>query len=278
MDLLGLLEGSSSSSSSSCSSSEEKSEDGAHKEDDQADDSNNKVAEKEKKNEHPNKKPKLGSVNIVLSSEAPNLFVRSVPHRRGHWSGHVLVPITCFTETSIRKSVVKFQRRLEKQGYSGTVIQHAHFHLSLSRYFSLQLTFLDSFVQQLTKRLKEEHSTRLYIHKSSGEVLVNDEKTRSFWGWKIQPNNILKRLVQHVDDVLKNYNQPPYYDPPIFHVSLASFAGNLEDFENNTHEEDESSSEEEDDDEEDNDCYIQVDQIHCKFGTTKNYVIDLQPP
>jgi 2'-5' RNA ligase len=272
MDLLGLLEGSSSSSSSS---SEENSEDGAHKEDDQADDNNN-VAEKEKKNEHPNKKPKLGSVDIVLSSEAPNIFVRSVPHRRGHWSGHVLVPITCFAETSIRKSVVKFQRRLEKQGYSGTVIQHAHFHLSLSMYFSLQLTFVDSFVQQLTKRLNQERSTRLYINKRAG-VLVNDEKTRSFWGWKIQPNNILKRMVQHVDDVLKNYSQPPYYDPPIFHVSLASFAGNLEDFEH-TYNEEPASSEEESEDDDETDCCIQVDQVHCKFGTTKNYIIDLQPP
>ncbi|OEU19760.1 hypothetical protein FRACYDRAFT_268083 [Fragilariopsis cylindrus CCMP1102] len=58
-------------------------------------------------------------------------------------------------------------------------------------------------------------------------VLMNDEKTRSFWCWNVYPNATLRRLLAHVDAVLKTYNQPIYYRPARFHVSVASFPGNI---------------------------------------------------
>ena len=58
-------------------------------------------------------------------------------------------------------------------------------------------------------------------------VLLNEEKSRSFWCWKVYPNATLLRLVGHVDSVLKSYNQPLYYRPAHFHVSTASYPGNI---------------------------------------------------
>jgi hypothetical protein len=66
------------------------------------------------------------------------------------------------------------------------------------------------------------------------EMLVNDEHTRSFWTLPVRktstttpPWSTLLRLVQQVNDVLRKIQQPTYYESPIFHVSLASCAGNV---------------------------------------------------
>lgn len=58
-------------------------------------------------------------------------------------------------------------------------------------------------------------------------VLLNDEKTRSFLCWKVRPNATLRRIVAHVDNLMKSYNQPVYYEPAKFHISIASFPGNI---------------------------------------------------
>ena len=218
------------------------------------------------------KKRKQGCVSIILSSQAPaSLFARSVPHKRGHWSGHVMVMIQ-FSSKMVERSILKFQRQLEKQGFSGTIIRHEQIHLSLSKYFSLQLGFIESFVKQLEVRLQHERSIRVPVDHNRGIVLVNEENTRSFWGWRVLQNATLTRLVQHVDVVLKSYNQPSYYDPPIFHISLASFPGNVLDVLEEEDDDDDSS------DDDDNECdYIHIDSIQCKFGTIKSFIIDLQP-
>jgi 2'-5' RNA ligase len=224
-----------------------------------------------------------GTVSLIPTSQAPpDLFVRSTPHQRGHWSGHILVPIASWSHSStIAQSIRTFQKYLERQGHSGVLVQHDHLHLSLSRPFSLHLAQLESFFDQLSKRLAHVPATTLYVDRTGG-VLVNYEKTRSFWGWKVQPNQILRSILGHIDAVLQNYNQPKYYDTPIFHVSLASFAGHVVQHhemiaENESSSSSSSSSDEsEEDEEEDKTDTVLLDQIHCKFGTTKNYVIQLQ--
>ena len=121
---------------------------------------------------------------------------------------------------------------------------------------------------------------RLRLDRDCGLVLVNGEQTRSFWCWKIVPSNNphLARIVRHVDEVLKSYNQPSYYDDPIFHVSLASFPGNAEDvdtdFDDDNDDDDLSSSGRSTSEEEED--YVTVTGVHCKFGTTKEFRIDLK--
>ena len=324
MDLLQLLKGSSSSSSSSGNASdsdnnEEKEppqrhtgkhggeEDEEDEEDD--DDLNNNNNNAEPKGKRRIKKRRLGSVSILLSSQVPTtnttntsnatnaLFVRSVPHRKGHWSGHVMVPVLIdssspFLQQQQQKTIHKFQKELEQRGYSGTLVQHESLHLSLSKFFSLQLGCIEPFVQRLKTRLQHQHSTRLFMdtnynynynnnNNQETNILVNDEKTRSFLGWNVVPNSDLFRLVGHVDDVLKSYNQPSYYQPPRFHVSIASFPGNLKDMSpmnenNDKEEEDEEDSIDDDNDDHNHRYCINVDRVWCKFGTTKSYEIPLQ--
>lgn len=243
---------------------------------------------------HGNKR-KRGSVVILPSDEAPvDSFQRAVPHKRGHWAGHVLVPVMMTNSfhdnddggdgvsAAMEKSIVKFQRALEREGYSGTIFRHGapRLHLSLSKFFSLQLAFIDSFVDKLAERIiKSERATRLFVDRRKAQILVNDDKTRSFLIWKVQANGSLLRIVKHVDSVLADYDKPLYYDPPIFHISICSFAGNLQDLDLTRIDPDDghshSSSSEESNGDEEEPSFLVVDKLVCRFGTTKSYTIPL---
>jgi len=201
-----------------------------------------------------------GSIDVISSSKAQdsNIFSRSIPHRRGHWAGHVKIPLltkassspsSSFTFTDdddllrARKNnnVKTFRDLLERQGISGTIVEHDYLHLSLSKQFSLQAAHIEPFVRQLTNLVRQEHPTSLRVESMSASelrsiwdtgsineiVLLNEEKTRSFLCWKVRPNVTLKRIVSHIDTVMKNYNQPVYYKPAKFHISIASFPGNI---------------------------------------------------
>lgn len=138
-----------------------------------------------------------GSVTIVPAEEAPsNHFQRTIPHKRGQWSGHIFLPVPALAEyeVTISNSVRQFRDLLERHGRNGTIVQHttSQLHISLCKQFSLQLASVDSFVNKLAERLQMERATtfRLPIPVTvnpqgcrhvAGSILVNDEGTRSFW-------------------------------------------------------------------------------------------------
>jgi Uncharacterised conserved protein len=245
----------------------------------------------------PSLKRVRGSVLILSCDDVPNgFFQRTVPHKRGHWAGHVKIPLqdTHVTSRRVQQTVVQFQSMLEAQGYSGTIVQHSQLHISLSKHFSLQLQWIESFVNKLTFFLSTERTTRVFMDVMNPFILVNDDKTRSFWCWKVMPGAVLQAIVSHVDRVLEDYKQPTYYELPVFHISIASFPGNLTDLSlklppptttvmldampSDDHADPSSSDTVEsgsDSSQEDDSQLIVVDQVVCQFGTTKTYPIPL---
>jgi hypothetical protein len=293
---------------------------------------------------HRHKRPR-GSVTIVSDRDAASqsLFVRAKPHVRGNWAGHVFVriPISSTTTTTtvkeefdssssedesdtdsswqavVNDSVATFRNDLERAGYTGTLVQHEHCHLSLSRPFYLQVASIDSFVEKLTERLQLCPVTTIRIlasnnynssaNKFSSNILVNDDQTRSFWTWPVAQNAALLQIVQSVNAVLQSYNQPVYYDPPHFHVSLASFVATTtatttttsnaltsvhQDLPKRVQELATQTSRSNDNDVDDVDddkeiattttsttsafCFPwTISEIQCTFGTTKSYMIPL---
>jgi hypothetical protein len=293
--------------------------------------------------------PPPTTLRIVSKHDvASTHFVRSIPHQRGHWSGHVRVsfPLELFrngkeadgndhssSPTVLDRAMVQIQKRLlnhRKRDHHvnhdkndnnsnsnnrfnhSVLVQHEALHLSLSRPFSLHLNFVESFVQQLSNKVvlelqqQQQHqqrggklgqtpltnrigsSTVLAVDTSNIILLVNDEQTRSFFSWTIRPMVALLRLVQDVDAVLKQYQQPTYYDPPTFHVSFASMVGNVQEEWKNNHYNNETEEVDEEDDKDDESgnesdtfseppdvMYLPLNQLECTFGTTKKYVIDL---
>lgn len=285
------------------------------------------------------KRPTRGSVTIVSDRDAvsQSLFVRAQPHVRGNWAGHVFVRIPISTTTvpseeessssssssssddesgtvsswqsAVNQSVATYRNDLERAGYTGTLVQHTqHCHLSLSRPFYLQVASIDSFVDQLTARLQLCPVTTIRIlsgnNNDSSNILVNEDCSRSFWTWPIQHTVELLQMVQAVNVVLQSYHQPVYYDPPHFHLSLASFVADTGTAGSTNTDTDTVASLHQDlpkrmrqlatqtsrsNDEDDNDKGMDattssastfyfpwtISEIQCTFGTTKSYTIPL---
>lgn len=259
-----------------------------------------------------------GCVEVISSSKARDseIFSRSTPHRRGHWAGHVKIPIltkSLFDASLQRRksdNVQTFRDLLERRGISGTLVEHECLHLSLSKEFSLQVAQIDSFVRQLANLVQQEHSMQLRIDSMSASelasildngsideiLLLNEEKTRSFLCWTVHPNVTLRRIVAHIDNVMKSYKQPVYYKPAKFHVSIASFPGNLleklnavnHDLANSNigffgklkddkiEDDDESSSSSSSESTCSDSHLVPVNELKCTLGTTKEFTIALK--
>jgi Uncharacterised conserved protein len=246
---------------------------------------------------HPRKRarPEGGVVKFITLQEynTTALFVRSQPHVPGNWAGHVFVnlsPHASCSATSWNVAETKCLDRIRKRfesssgGYNinnnngsntgAVVVVHGqmNWHVSLSRPFYLQAACIDSFVKELEQSLTgvvaSSRTIRLLPHECT--LLVNDDKTRSFWVWPVQPS--LKDLVQIVDRILLKYKQPMYYKPAHFHISVASIPEDLSTFwnqnsRNNSVDRRESIDDNDDvDEEEDESLYARITEVQCVIG------------
>lgn len=213
-----------------------------------------------------------GAEIVPLKKANSGTFIRSVSHVPGNWAGHIFCETPCCEEwqQEMADSVLRFQQYLHGIGFQGKeLFSHTdgQIHLSLSRPFSLQLSMIESFIKQLRSRVTHLPGSTARVRPSSEEILINDDKTRSFWSWPVEANDTLLALVEEIDTVLNMYDQPPYYDPPKFHISVASVFGNI-----STSLTDASSQS--------TSCkgvpfYLPIHTICCTFGTTKEYKINL---
>ena len=240
------------------------------------------------------------------------LSVRNQPHVNGIWAGHCYLCLRLSRRlylSSAKQQLKDIVDRLERAGYSGTCQSHlpeknVELHLSLSRTFYLQAANLEPFLHALTKHLAPIAPFSLDLDAPPLLLLHNDERTRSFLVWPVLQPSPLVQLVRRIDTCLALYKLPPYYDPPIFHVSLASFVPAISDeicqrvWHNNRtscikninkhtstdnperqEESCSSSSCSENEEEDDNGCGPwMVSNVHVTFGTTKHYTISLCHP
>jgi hypothetical protein len=212
------------------------------------------------------KRRRRGCVEVVsIQDISPDTFDRSLPHVRGNWAGHIFAPLTEDLSEQVEASIESFRKALELSGWSGKVVAQTGLHVSFSRPFFLQVASIESFQRELRAALSYERALATKVIKPI--VLSNDEGTRSFFGWKLDTNPGLVRLVREIDAVMIKYKQKQYYNPPIFHISLASIHGEVpakitslldplvedQDFESLLH----------------------LRQLSCTFGTTKRFEIAL---
>jgi hypothetical protein len=237
---------------------------------------------------HASKKARRGIVRFITLEESntskkvhenKTLFVRSQPHVPGNWAGHVFVKLAPHASSSAAvwqeaeaKGLDRIRNRLESSynGSSCVVVVHEpmNWHVSLSRPFYLQAAFIDSFVKELgqslaTSAVATSRTVRILPHECT--LLVNDDKTRSFWVWPVQPS--LEDLVRIVDRVLLLYKQPTYYQPAHFHISVASVPEDLSNVRNSNDNINTTENESVDDEEEDDaSLYARITEVHCVIG------------
>jgi len=184
-------------------------------------------------------------------------FIRSTPHIRGNWCGHVFFELdndAPMAQSLQKAASIKIQclRQIldKKKLYDSQIFPHhcmpslspsteessrkKGFHISLSRPFYLQNQSIVPFVHQLQSLLNLESTTNCTLDISNvygitpDDILVNDDETRSFLVFTSPLlNQYLKRILNCVNEILIQYCQKEYYKSPKIHVSIASIKGNV---------------------------------------------------
>ena len=229
-------------------------------------------------NSHSNTAPtRQVSILTETQARDQSVFVRNDPHIRGNWAGSVYLSLGSETTTKdddsgneststcegldqwIQDSAQRVQQWMiysnHTQQKKSALVIHDYPHISLTRSFYLQKAFIPSFLQRLQSIVQcHDRLFRVILSRGRIQTLRNDARQRTFFAWPIQcssasrtssssstnylTTHTLTNWTQALDQLLRDYQQPVYYNPPLFHATFASTPGDWPDFP----EDDESSS------------------------------------
>ena len=104
-------------------------------------------------------------------------------------------------------------------------------HISISRPFYLQEQSISSFVEQVRKVLASYSPMAIALDVNNPEILVNDERTRSFLTIPAAQASLgdapIVRMIRAIDPVMKRFGHSPYYEEAKVHTSIASISGDI---------------------------------------------------
>lgn len=119
-------------------------------------------------------------------------------------------------------------------------------HISLSRTVTLRYAQIDGFISVLnsslmrTLRATNATATTIVFGTSDAIILVNDDRTRSFFALRapdtstksaddttVQLPSLLLTLINAVDQVFTAFDLQTYYSPPLLHASVAWCLGDV---------------------------------------------------
>lgn len=146
-------------------------------------------------------------------------------------------------------------------------------HMSLSRPFYLQQQSISNFVEHVRKVLAPHSPIPVTVDLSNPEILVNDEKTRSFLtipAAQISQNAPIIRMIRSIDTVMKRFGQSEYYEEAKIHTSIASVPGDVRDVLAGSLQRGELEVGG------DNRATFMLDRVMLTFGTTKEHCILLE--
>nr|CAB3267537.1 U6 snRNA phosphodiesterase-like [Phallusia mammillata] len=154
--------------------------------------------------------------------------IRSFAHERGNWATYVYIPYPkdLFKELKFHVESI-FNTTF---GSSWQVIDD--FHVTVSKTVVIPHHCIDPLVESLQEKLKELQPFSITFTADDLKVFVNDEKTRSFCGFKVQvplTRQILAQVVQSVDETFVEFHCEKYYINPSFHMSIAWCLGEVKD-------------------------------------------------
>ena len=99
--------------------------------------------------------------------------------------------------------------------------------------FILQQQSISSFVEHVRKVLAPHSPIPVTFDLSNPEILVNDERTRSFLtipaAQMMSQNAPIIRMIRSIDTVMKRFDQSEYYEEAKIHTSIASVPGDVRD-------------------------------------------------
>ncbi|XP_011564796.3 U6 snRNA phosphodiesterase 1 [Plutella xylostella] len=171
--------------------------------------------------------PRLEGVRTIKGDvhvDDPELHkgrTRSFPHERGNWATFVYVK---YPEDS---TLLKYIAKIETAAASVAPVERIEdVHVSLSRTVVLKYHMIASFNSTLKSALDGIQSFDLEL--DSIKVYSNEDKSRTFVALKVDhfSNKFLLQIMKQVDQTLREYNLPEFYEDPSFHASILWTNGN----------------------------------------------------
>lgn len=147
--------------------------------------------------------------------------IRSFPHLEGNWATHI------FIEVELNEDLLELQQLLFSQLKPYTELKPMnHYHISLSKTVAIRHHWIQPLTDGLSKAFQEFSRTFCTFH--SVNFFCNEEKTRTFLILEVNSNtDILINYIVEVDKVFKEFNLPPFYTNPSFHISIGWNIGNI---------------------------------------------------
>ncbi|XP_052741642.1 U6 snRNA phosphodiesterase 1 [Bicyclus anynana] len=171
--------------------------------------------------------PNLTGVPVVSFEEHvddSNLHggrVRSFPHVRGNWATFVYIDYP--DKENLLKLIDKFATTLATVDESCSKCEDIH--ISLSKTFVLKYHMINTFTSSLQEVLKNIDSFELGFE--SVDVFCNEDKTRTFIALKVDcfAHRYLISITKKIDNILRDFRLPEFYNEPSFHMSILSING-----------------------------------------------------
>ncbi|GAB6019988.1 poly(U)-specific 3'-to-5' RNA exonuclease [Chamberlinius hualienensis] len=142
--------------------------------------------------------------------------IRSFAHERGNWATHVFisyVPETFFIDLVDRLLSRCTDMKANKE-----------FHISLSKTVVLKYHWINPFTSSLKKKF--ETFKKSVVIFDALAAYVNEEKSRTFLGFKITIDDFLKQLTEKVNETLGEFHLPTFYQESSFHLTIGWCLGN----------------------------------------------------
>ncbi|XP_052817815.1 U6 snRNA phosphodiesterase 1-like [Mya arenaria] len=147
---------------------------------------------------------------------------RSFKHEPGNWATLVYIPYHAEEE----ESFVRMQSELFACLRPLEFHRMDDYHVSLSRTVTIRHHWIQDFTNTLMTSFAK--LPQCWCKVKGVSVLSNDEKTRSFLVLDVQcGDEILQDFVLVVDKCFQQYNLHPYYQPPLFHMSIGWCLGDV---------------------------------------------------
>lgn len=111
---------------------------------------------------------------------------------------------------------------LSRLSTSWTFFDYKDLHISLAKTFSLRHSEIQVFCKHLGEAITAAKTGGIFLSFDRWKILVNDNKSTSFLSLIASPplGQVLA-LIEAVDSVMKRFDHPIYYDPPVVHASVA---------------------------------------------------------
>jgi len=103
-----------------------------------------------------------------------------------------------------------------------TFFNFSELHISVAKTFSLRHNEIDIFCEQLGEAVRAAKLGEIFVSFDKWKLLVNDTKTTSFVSLVSSKNNSqVLDAIEAVDNIMRRFDHPTYYNPPIIHASIA---------------------------------------------------------